>query len=159
MEGVGETITDTVRNDVIFDGQQSVVGGPIMGRLLIQLVATAAALFVAIAVVPGVDLAGTDGRNITDPRALLNLLIVAAIFAVINAVVKPILKFSTCLINMLTLGLFTFVINAFLLWLTSYIADQIALGFTVDGVVPALLGSLIVSVVSTVLSIFTRGDD
>ena len=136
-----------------------------MGRLLIQLVATAAALFVAIAVVPGVDLAGTDGRNITDPRALLNLLVIAVIFAVINAVVKPILKFSTCLINMLTLGLFTFVINAFLLWLTSYIvsqpfiANQTNLGFTVDGVVPALLGSLIVSVVSTVLSIFTRGDD
>lgn len=151
-----------------------------MGRLLIQLVATAAALFVAIAVVPGVDLAGTDGRNITepgalltDPRTLLDLLVIAVIFTLINAVIKPILKFTTCLINMLTFGLFTFVINAFLLWLTSYIARQpfvtniIDLAFTVGvpdggpfgGVIPALLGSLIVSVVSTVLSIFTRDDD
>jgi putative membrane protein len=130
-----------------------------MGKLLVQLIATAAALFVAIAVVPGVDLVGTEGRTITDPRALLDLLIIAIIFGIINAVVKPILKFTTCLINMLTLGLFIFVINAFLLWLTSYIAQQIGLGFTVDGVVPALLGALIVSAVSLVLSIFIRDDD
>lgn len=130
-----------------------------MGRLLIQLVATAAALFVAIAVVPGVDLVGTEGRSITDPRAVINLLIIAAIFGVINAVVKPLLKFTTCLINMLTLGLFIFVINAFLLWLTSYVAQQLGLGFTVNGVIPALVGSLIVSAVSLVLSLFTRDDD
>ncbi len=129
-----------------------------MGKLFIHLVATAAALFAAIAVVPGVDLVGTDGRSISDPRAIFNLLLIALIFSVINAIVKPILKFSTCLINMLTLGLFIFVINAFLLWLTSYIAEQFGLGFTVDGVVPALLGSLIVSAVSLVLSIFTRDD-
>ncbi len=129
-----------------------------MGKLLIHLVATAAALFAAIAVVPGVDLVGTDGRSISDPRAIFNLLLIALIFSFINAIVKPILKFSTCLINMLTLGFFIFVINGFLLWLTSYIAGQFGLGFTVDGVVPALLGSLIVSAVSLVLSIFTRDD-
>ncbi len=130
-----------------------------MGGLVIRLVATAAALFVAIAVVDGVDLVGTEGRAITDPAAVLRLLVVAAIFGAVNAVVKPILKLSTCLINMLTLGLFTFVINAFLLWLTSYIAGRLDLGFIVTGPIPALLGSVIVSVVSIVLSIFVRDDD
>ena len=130
-----------------------------MGGLLIRLVATAAALFVAIALVPGVDLVGTEGRTISDPRALLDLLVVAAIFGVVNAMVKPILKLTTCLINMVTLGLFTFVINAFLLWLTSYIAGRLNLGFVVTGPVPALIGAIIVSVVSLVLSIFTRDGD
>ncbi len=130
-----------------------------MGGLLIRLVATAAALFVAIALVPGVDLVGTEGRTISDPRALLDLLVVAAIFGVVNAVVKPILKLTTCLINMVTLGLFTFVINAFLLWLTSYIAGRLNLGFVVTGPLPALIGAIIVSVVSLVLSIFTRDGD
>ncbi len=130
-----------------------------MGGLVIRLVATAAALFVAIAVVDGVDLVGTEGRAITDPAAVLRLLVVAAIFGAVNAVVKPILKLTTCLINMLTLGLFTFVINAFLLWLTSYIAGRLDLGFIVTGPIPALLGSVIVSVVSIILSIFVRDDD
>ena len=130
-----------------------------MGGLLIRLVATAAALFVAIALVPGVDLVGTEGRTISDPRALLNLLVVAAIFGVVNAVVKPILKLTTCLINMVTLGLFTFVINALLLWLTAYIAGRLNLGFVVTGPVPALIGAIIVSAVSLVLSIFTRDGD
>ena len=130
-----------------------------MGELLIRLVATAAALFAAVVLVDGIDLVGTQNRTITDPRAILNLLVVAAIFGLINAILKPILKFSTCLINMATLGLFTFVINAFLLWLTSYIAGELNLGFTVSGAIPALLGSIIVSIVSMVLSVFIRDED
>ncbi len=130
-----------------------------MGGLLVRLVATAAALFVAIAVVPGVDLRGTEGRAITDPRALLNLLAVAAIFGVVNAVLKPLLKLTTCLINIATLGLFIFVINAFLLWLTSAIAGRLNLGFEVTGPIPALIGSVIVSAVSLVLSILIRDGD
>ncbi len=129
-----------------------------MGGLLVRLVATAASLFVAIALVDGVDLVGTAGRSITDPRAIVNLLIVAAIFGVVNAILKPILKATTCLINMATLGLFIFVINAFLLWLTSYIAGQLDLGFVVTGAIPALLGSLVVSIASTVLSVFVSDD-
>ena len=125
---------------------------------MVRLVATAASLFVAIALVPGVDLVGTEGRTVTDPGAVGKLLIVAAIFGLVNALVKPVLKLTTCLINLATLGLFTFVINAFLLWLTSYIAGWLDLGFVVTGAIPALLGSLIVSIASTVLSIFVRDD-
>ena len=130
-----------------------------MGGLLVRLVATAASLFVAIALVPGVELVGTEGRNITDPGALLRLLVVAAIFGVVNAIVRPILKLTTCLINMATLGLFTFVINAFLLWLTSQIAGRFGLGFIVDSPIAALFGAVIVSAVSMVLSIVVRDDD
>lgn len=130
-----------------------------MGGLLVRLAATAAALFAAIALVDGVDLVGVQGRSVTEPSAIVKLLAVAVIFGLVNAIVKPILKLTTCLINMVTLGLFTFVINAFLLWLTSYIAQRLNLGFVVDGVVPAVLGSLIVSVVSVVLSILIPDDD
>ncbi len=130
-----------------------------MGGLLIRLVATAASLFAAIALVDGVDLVGIDGRNIIDMAAIPRLLIVAAIFGLINAVLKPILRFTSCLINAATLGLFTFVINAFLLWLTSYLAGRLDIGFVVNGPVAALLGSLIVSVVSIVLSVFIRDND
>jgi putative membrane protein len=130
-----------------------------MGGLLVRLVATAAALYVAIAVVQGVELQGIDGRTITDVAAIPKLLVVALIFGLINAVLKPILKLSSCLINLATLGLFTFIINAFLLWLTSYIAGRLDLGFVVAGPLAALLGSLIVSIVSMVLSIFIKDDD
>ena len=130
-----------------------------MGGLFIRLVATAASLFVAIAIVPGVDLVGAEGRTINDPRAIARLLGAAVIFGLVNAILKPILKRTACLITLITLGLFTFVINAFLLWLTSYIAGRLNLGFTVDGPIPALLGSLIVSAVSTILSIITRDGD
>ena len=131
-----------------------------MGGLLVRLVATAAALFAAIAIVPGIELVGTEGRSITDTSAILRLGVVAVIFGLVNAIIKPLLKLATCLINMATLGLFIFVINAFLLWLTSYIAQQLDLGFIVEDPIAALLGSLIVSAVSLVLSIFIRnGDD
>lgn len=130
-----------------------------MGGLLVRLVATAASLFVAIAVVDGVDLVGTQGRQITDPRAMIRLLGVAIIFGLVNAILRPILKLTTCLVNMATLGLFTFVINAFLLWLTSVIAGRFDLGFTVKVPIPALLGSLVISVVSFILSIFIRDGD
>lgn len=129
-----------------------------MGKLLVRLIANAAALFAAIALVPGIALIGAEGRTIQDPRAVINLLIVALIFGIVNAIVKPLLKATTCLINFITLGLFTFVINALMLLLTSYIAKQLALGFTVDGIVPALLGSIVVSIVSIVLNIFIRDE-
>ena len=130
-----------------------------MGRLLVRLAATAASLYAAIVLVDGVDLAGIQEPAIPDANAISALLAVAVIFGLVNAVVKPILKLTTCLINMLTLGLFVFVINAFLLWLTSYIAQQLALPFVVTGPIPALLGSLIVSVVNVVLSIVIPDDD
>ena len=125
-----------------------------MGRLVLRLVITAAALLIAIAVVNGVDLVGVAPGELPSAQTLLNLLIVAVIFGLVNAIVRPILKGMTCAITVFTLGLFIFVINALMLLLTSFIARQFDIGFTVDGFLPALLGSIVISVVSVVLSIF-----
>ncbi len=130
-----------------------------MGRLVLRLVVTAAALFVAIALVPGVDLAGVSSDTLPPLETLRNLLVVAVIFGLVNAIVKPLLKGMTCTITCLTLGLFIFVINALMLFLTSVIARQFDVGFVVDGPLAALSGSIIISVVSLVLSLFIPDND
>ena len=117
---------------------------------LIKLCVTALALLVAAWVVPGIDLAAARGA--ATPRQWLALLAVALIFGVVNAIIRPILFFLTLPITVLTLGLFIFVLNALMLLLTSWIAQGMELGFRVDGFLPALLGSLIVSIVSWALS-------
>ena len=130
-----------------------------MGRLFLRLIVTAAALFVAIALIPGVDLAGVSTAAIPPVATLVNLLAVAVIFGLVNAIIKPILKGLTCAITFFTLGLFIFVINALMLFLTSVIAQRFDIGFVVEGVVPALAGSIVISVVSLVLSIFIPDKD
>jgi putative membrane protein len=80
------------------------------------------------------------------------LLIVALIFGLVNAVIRPLLILLSLPLEILTLGLFIFVINAFMLLLTSWIAQAIGLGFRVDKFFAALLGALIISVVSFILS-------
>ena len=117
---------------------------------LIKLCVTALALLVAAWVVPGIDL--TAARGLATPRQWLALLAVALIFGVVNAIIRPILFFLTLPITLLTLGLFIFVLNALMLLLTSWIAQGMELGFRVDGFLPALLGSLIVSIVSWALN-------
>jgi len=125
-----------------------------MERLLVRLVTTMIALFAAIWIVPGIGLLGlVDGAVFPSSSALINLLFVAVIFGVVNAVVRPILKTFTFPITCLTLGLFTFVLNALMLLLTSFIADQFDLGFIVTGFVTALIGAIVISVASTLVSI------
>ena len=83
----------------------------------------------------------------------MTLLIIALIFGVVNVVIRPILiLLSLPPLEIIILGLFTFVINAFMLLLTSWIAQGMGLGFRVDGLLTALVGALIISVVSFVLS-------
>lgn len=113
-------------------------------KILIRLLINAAALWAAVRLVPGVSFTG-DGRL---------LLVVALIFGVLNACLKPLLILLTLPFMLITLGLFTFVLNAFLLWATSSLSGALALGFHVDGFIPAFLGALVVSAVSLVLSMF-----
>ena len=80
------------------------------------------------------------------------LLIIALIFGVVNAVIRPILVLLSLPLEILTLGLFIFVINAFMLLLTSWIAQAVGVGFRVERFFAALLGALIISIVSFVLS-------
>ncbi|MFP4624649.1 MAG: phage holin family protein [Gemmatimonadota bacterium] len=113
-------------------------------RFLLRLLATAAALWVAVALVPGISYDGDA----------LGFLGVALVFGFVNAVIRPILKLLTCPLVVLTLGLFVFILNAFLLWLTAGLAQALGLGFAVDGFLPALIGALLVGIVSTVLNLF-----
>ena len=109
---------------------------------LVRLLVNAAALFVAAWIVPGIR---HDG-------SMLNLLVVALIFGVVNSLLRPLLTILTCPLILLTLGLFSLVINAVLLMLTGWFSEQWGLGFQVDGFWPALVGGLIVGLVGVMLS-------
>ena len=117
-------------------------------RLLLRILVNAAALWIATKIVPGVEHTGT----------LVSLLLVALVFGVLNAIVRPLLKLLTCPLILLTLGLFTFVINALMLWLTSAVSERFGLGFHVEGFVAAFLGALVVTVVSVLFSVIVRDD-
>jgi putative membrane protein len=116
-------------------------------RIVIAIVVAMAALGVAAWLVPGIVL---TGHNTT--AKVETLLIVALIFGVINAVLKPVIKVLGCPLYVLTLGLIAIVVNALLLWLTSYIAyDKLHEPFHVTGFTAAVLGALIVGVVTWLL--------
>src|SRR5215471_16371188 len=123
-------------------------------RILVRLVASAIALAVATAVVPGIELqtASTESR-------VLTLLAVALIFGVVNAVLKPIIKTIGCAFYVLTLGLIALVVNALLLWLTSWVAGKLKLPFHVTGFWPAFWGAIIISLVGWLLGILLRDRD
>jgi putative membrane protein len=123
-------------------------------RFLIRVLASAAALAVATAVVAGIEL--TSGSVASK---VLTLLAVALIFGVINAVLKPIVKIVGCAFYILTLGLIALVVNALLLWLTSWLAGVLNLPWHITGFWPAFWGALIVSVVGWLLSILVGDRD
>ena len=104
-------------------------------KILMKLLFTALALLLAAYLVPGISVA-----------SFYTALIVAVLLAVVNLIFKPILVLLTLPINILTLGLFTFAINALLFWFLSTVVK----GFYVEGFMAAFIGALIVSVVSYV---------
>ena len=117
-------------------------------KLLLRWVITSLSLFAAAAVVPGIHVE-TDGWTVFAAMAV--------ILGLVNAVIRPLLKILSCPLILLTFGLFILVINAFTLMLASSIAvGWFHVGFRVDGFMPALLGSLIVSVVSMILTAAVR---
>jgi len=121
-----------------------------MRNILIRLIINAVALYVATQVgITGLSFKG-DWTTIA---------IVAFIFGLVNALVRPLLTILTCPFVLLTLGLFTLVINALMLALTGWIAAYFHLGFVVDGFWAAFLGALVVSIVSFVLAMLIREDE
>jgi putative membrane protein len=118
-------------------------------RFFIRLAVTAAALWVAVQIIPGIAYQGE----------WLPFVAVALVFGVVNAVVRPILFALTCPIVLLTLGLFVFVLNGIMLLITAAVASGMGIGFTVDGLIPAILGGLVVGIVSAVLSVFVGDGD
>ena len=113
-------------------------------KFLIRLSVTAAALWVAVRFVPGIEYQG-------DWVALFG---VALVFGLVNAVIRPILFALTCPLVLLTLGLFVFVLNGMMLLLTATIAAEFGIAFSVSGILPAMIGALVVGVVSSALNIF-----
>jgi putative membrane protein len=123
-------------------------------RFLLRLLANAAALGVATWLLSGITLSGDDTTD-----KVVTVLIVALIFGVINAIIRPIFRLVTLPIILLTLGLFLLVINALLLMFTSWLAGVFGLGWHVDGFWTALWGSIIISIVSFVLNAFLPDKD
>jgi putative membrane protein len=114
-----------------------------MRYLVLRLFVNAIALYAATRIVPGLTF---DGHWTA-------MTIVAFIFGLVNALVRPVLEVLTCPLIVLTLGLFTFVINALMLWLTVWIANQVNLGFHIAGFEAALIGAFVVSLVSVGLTL------
>ncbi len=115
-------------------------------RFLLRVLVSAAALGVATAVVPGIELLAGSGWT-----RVGTLLAVAVIFGIINATLKPLIKIVGCAFYVLTLGLVALVVNGLLLWLTSVIAGDLKLPFHVAGFWAAFWGAIIVGLVSWLL--------
>jgi putative membrane protein len=116
--------------------------------ILIRLAISAFALWLATLVIPGITVEGNAARQVG------TLVVIAVIFGVVNAVLRPIVKTIGCWAYLLTLGLISLVVNGALLLLTSYIAEQLDLPFNVDKFWPtAVLGALFIGVVSWVLNL------
>lgn len=116
--------------------------------LLVRFLVSAVALWIATLVVDGVDV---NASTTTDQ--VLTILAVAAVFGVVNMFVKPIVMLLSLPLYIITLGLFTFVVNALMLLLTSWIAGKLGVPFDVDGFWDAVLGALVISVVSWLLNV------
>ena len=114
-----------------------------MRHLLLRWIINAIALAVAATFVSGIHVDG----------GWLVLALVALIFGLVNALIRPVVALLTCPLIILTLGLFTLVINAVMLLFVSWIAGLLGIGFVVDGFWPAFWGGLVISVVSFALSL------
>lgn len=113
-------------------------------KLILRWLIIAVSLYIAVLVVPGIQV---------DGDAWIAFSVMALVLGLVNAIIRPILKFLSCGVIILTLGLFVFVLNAATFLLASEIAQNwFNIGFHVDNFWSALLGSIIVSVVSVILS-------
>ena len=139
--------------------------GDVVIDLLVKIIITAIGVYVAVLLVPQIDFPAAD--NLLKLQGnWWHVVVVALILALINAYVKPILKVLSFPITLMTVGLFAFVLNALLLLLVAWLAEQVDIAFTIGGFPPsftadsfigALLGSIVISIVSIVLSMLDRG--
>ncbi|MCK7623338.1 phage holin family protein [Streptomyces sp. RS10V-4] len=125
-----------------------------MKHFLVKTLANAAALAVAIWLLKGITLTGENTG-----RKVLTLILVALIFGLVNFLVKPVVKVLSFPLFVLTLGLITLVVNALMLLLTSWLAGKAALAFHVDGFWTALLGGVIISIVSWAMHVVLPDED
>ena len=121
-----------------------------MTKFILRLAINAIGLYLAVQILPGIDLKSN----------LTSIIWLALIFGLINALVRPLLSILTCPLIILTLGLFTLVINTFLFWLTSLIGQSFGFGLIINDPVwwNAFLGGLVVSVVSVVMTLILKDE-
>lgn len=112
--------------------------------MILRLIAGALATAVAVWLVPGIRIVADS-----DQQYVITLLLVAALLGVVNAVVRPITTALSCCLIVVTFGLFLLVINAAMLTLTAWLGQQFGLPFHVDGFWSAMLGSLVISIVTS----------
>jgi putative membrane protein len=120
--------------------------------MLLSVVVNAAALAAAAGLLEGISVGGDTTQD-----QVIAVLAVAVIFGVVNTIIRPVVRGLALPLYLLTLGLITFVINALMLLLTSWLARQLGLEFHVDGFLTALLGALLISFVSFVLHLVLPG--
>jgi len=118
-----------------------------MTKFILRWIINAVAIFLAIKFVPGIHL-----------ESLFSIIWLALIFGLANAFLRPLLKVLTCPLIILTLGLFTLLINTFLFWLTGQIGHIFGIMLTFDGFWPIFLGALVISVVSIVMSLIFKDE-
>jgi putative membrane protein len=121
-----------------------------MTKFVLRWAINAIALYLAVLILPGIDLRSN----------LVSILWLALIFGLVNALFRPLIQLLTCPLIMLTLGLFTLVINTFLFWLTSVIGQSFGFGLLIADPVwwNAFLGGLVVSVVSVVMTLILKDE-
>jgi putative membrane protein len=122
-----------------------------MTKFILRWAINAVALFLAVLILPG---------RITLESGWVSILWLALLFGLINALVRPLLKFLSCGLIVLTLGLFTLVINTFLFWLTSVVGQSFGLDLIIADPVwwNAFLGGLVVSVVSVIMTLILKDE-
>jgi len=114
-------------------------------KIVMRWLVSTLAIFVAVLIVPGIQFSGPGWQ----------LGIVAALFGLINLLLRPLVMLLTCPLILLTFGLFGLVINAAMLLLTAQIAANFGLMFQIDGLWPAILGGLLISIVTLIFNVLT----
>lgn len=120
---------------------------------VLRVLINGVALWFAQVLLSGMSIIGAD----TTPGKVGVILLVALVFGIVNAIVKPIIQIVSLPLYIITLGLFTLVVNALMLMLTAWITEQTSWGLRIDGFGTAVIGALVVSVVSFVLSLVVPG--
>lgn len=119
-------------------------------KIILRIIINAVAIWVTAYIVSGLNFSGS----------LLDLLIVAVIFGLVNTFIRPIVKLFSLPITIVTLGLFTLVINALMLWITVWLSPALSLGGSFfQNAITVFLGALIISIVSTILNWILVDDD
>lgn len=116
---------------------------------VLRVLINALAIWLATLVLDGLDVVGGDDTLTT----VLVFLVVALVFGIVNAVVKPIVKLFSLPLYILTLGLFTLIVNALMLSLVGWLSERTEYGLRIDSFWTAVIGALLISVVSFVLNV------